>query len=319
METSAPHDTAGVPEGRSYLRRALIALGMEGEDTALTSQVRYASFTWIRLLFGAVLIYDAWSSLTWQHKVATAKAMGLSVDNPVLHLVVVILAFVELAVAVSVIADRGVVAMSWTGIGYAAFVWIVFQHGGDFGQDGTDPGVALPYVVMFLFLIGVERLRTSPDLSRNEMLALARNGFGLLWGYDALMKFHPYFLDHFDDFLTSAQTDMKGTWLATYDHLFLDVTNLIGPHLVALLVGLAEAAVAASLLSGRGLRIMAPVGFLLSFAIWSTAETLGGPYSLGVSSESAQMFGTAVIYMLAFLYVMTLYSPLDLLRGRVPA
>ncbi|WP_295536575.1 hypothetical protein [uncultured Thioclava sp.] len=316
MKSATQKSLNDAPGAKGYFRRTLAALGMAGEDRTRTSSVRYASFNWIRIVFGIVLIYDSWTSLSWQHKVASAQALGLPTSSPVLHLLVIILAFVELAVALSILSNRGVIPMSWVGIGYAAFVWIVFQHGGDFGQDGTDPGVALPYIVMFLFLIGVERLRTVPDVSNNELLTLARNGFGLLWGYDALLKFQPYFLNHFTDFLTSAQTDMQGTWTASYDQLFLVITNAMGPHLVAVLVALTEALVAASLISGRGLRIMAPIGFLLSFAIWSTAETWGGPYSLGVSAEAAQMFGTATIYMMAFFYIMTLYNPLDLLRAR---
>ncbi|PFG62227.1 hypothetical protein AXZ77_0804 [Thioclava sp. ES.031] len=316
MKSAIKKPVGGAPASEGRFRRALAALGMEGEDSTRTSSVSYASFKWIQILFGIVLIYDAWTSLSWQHKVASAQALGLPTSSPVLHLLVIVLAFVELAVALSIMSNRGVVPMSWVGICYAGFVWIVFQHGGDFGQDGTDPGVALPYVVVFAFLIGVQRLRTDPDVSKNEMLTLARNGFGLLWGYDALLKFQPYFLNHFTDFLTSAQADMKGTLAASYDQLFLGVTNAMGPHLVAVLVALTEALVAASLISGRGLRIMAPVGFLLSFAIWSTAETWGGPYSMGVSAEAAQLFGAATIYMIAFFYIMTLYNPLDLLRTR---
>ncbi|WP_146194508.1 hypothetical protein [Thioclava sp. NG1] len=319
MKSALQKPIGDAPGAEGRFRRTLAALGMEGEDSTRTSSVSYASFNWIRIVFGIVLIYDAWTSLSWQHKVASAQALGLPISSPVLHLLVIVLAFVELAVALSIMSDRGVVPMSWVGIGYAGFVWIVFQHGGDFGQDGTDPGVALPYIVVFVFLIGVQRLRTDPDVTKNEMLTLARNGFGLLWGYDALLKFQPYFLNHFTDFLTSAQADMKGTLTASYDQFFLAVTNIMGPHLVAVLVALTEALIAASLISGRGLRIMAPIGFLLSFAIWSTAETWGGPYSLGVSAEAAQLFGAATIYMIAFFYIMTLYNPLDLLRKRLRA
>ena len=311
--------TPEATQTKAPLSRILATLGMAGEDPTTVSRVGPDAFTWIRSIFGLVLVYDAWTSLTWVHKVAVSHALGLATSSPALHLFVIVLAFLKIAIAAAILSGRGVIPMSWAGIGYMAFVWTVFQHGGDFGKDGTDPGVALPYMVMFLFTIGVERMRTTPNVSRNEMLTLARNGFGLLWGYDALMKFHPYFLNHFADFLTQAQTAMAGTWAAGYDHLFLQITTAIGPHTVALMIACTEALVAASLLSGKGLRIMAPVGALLAFAIWSTAETFGAPYTAGVASSPAQLFGTASIYVLAFGYVMTLFNPLDLLHRVAPA
>lgn len=306
--------TRDTSQNQGPLGKVLAALGMTGEDPSITSRVGTDDFTWIRYIFGLVLVYDAWTSLTWIHKVAVSQALGLPTSAPALHLLVIVLAFVKIAIAAAILSGRGVVPMSWAGIAYMAFVWTVFQHGGDFGKDGTDPGVALPYIVMFLFTIAVERMRTNPDVSENQMLTLARNGFGLLWGYDALMKFHPYFLNHFADFLTSAQTAMAGTWAAGYDHLFLEITTAIGPHTAALVIACTEALVAASLLTGKGLRVMAPVGALLAFAIWSTAETFGAPYTSGVASSPAQLFGTASIYILAFGYVVTLFNPLELLQ-----
>ncbi|MEJ2480239.1 MAG: hypothetical protein P8Y78_08680 [Acidihalobacter sp.] len=320
MNQDTTDNTLGdAPGARGYFRRALAALDMRGENPALLSSINAESFNWIRIIFGIALLYDAWTSLTWTHKLEVSHVLGMPIGDPVLHLMVIILAFVKLAIAISIIADRGVIPMSWTGIAYAFFVWILFQHGGDFGKDGTDPGVALPYVVMFLYLIATERLRKDPDTSRNEMLTLARNGFGLLWGYDALMKFHPYFLNHFMGYLSDAQSATAGTWIGGYEHIWVVVTQAFGPHLVALTVAVVEAAIAISLLSGRGLRVMGPIGFLLSFAIWSTAETWGGPYSFAVSSAPASLFGTASIYMLAFVFVMILYNPLELFSGKTKA
>ena len=319
MEQNTTDVIGDAPGARGYFRRALAALDMRGENPNLISKVHAQSFNWIRIIFGIALLYDAWTSLTWTHKLEVSHVLGMPIGDPVLHLMVIILAFVKLAIAISIIADRGVIPMSWAGIAYAAFVWIIFQHGGDFGQDGTDPGVAMPYIVMFLYLIATARLRKDPDTSHNEMLTLARNGFGLLWGYDALLKFQPYFLNHFMGYLSDAQSQMAGTWIGGYEHLWVVVTQAFGPHLVALTVAVVEAAIAISLLSGRGLRVMGPIGFLLSFAIWSTAETWGGPYSSAVSSAPASLFGTASIYMLAFVYVMILYNPLELLQGKAKA
>ncbi len=319
MNALSPRTTENGVAGKGAFGRALFRLGITGEDPGVASQVGAEAFSWIRIVFGTVLLFDAWTSLTWVHKVAMSQALGLPTSSPVLHLVVIALAFLMLAIAVSILSGRGVIPMSWAGVTYAAFVWIVVQHGGDFGKDGTDPGVALPYVVMFLYLIGVARLREGRTIARNEMLSFARISFGMLWAYDALMKLHPYFLNNFADFLSSAQKDTAGTWVAGYDHLFLLVTNGVGPHLVAVVIAATEALIAVSLISGRGLRIMAPVGFALSFAIWSTAETFGGFYAHLIPDAPMQLFGTASVYMLAFVYVMILYNPLELLRARPAA
>jgi hypothetical protein len=316
MDSATPEVLIDAPGHRGRLARGFAALGIRGENPAHTSAVGQTAFNWIRVVFGLALLYNTWTSLSWQHKTAAAQALGLPTSSPVLHLLVIVLVFVQLAVAMSVLFNRGVTPMSWIGILHSLYIWVIFQHGGDFGQDGTDPGVSMAYVVMFLFLIAGDQHRTNQDLSKNPYMTLARTVFGLLWAYDAMMKFHPYFMNHFVDFLTSAETTMKGTWGAGYDHLFVILTNAIGPHLVPVLVALTESAVALSLISGRGLRILAPVGFVLSLVIWSTAETWGGPYPLGVSTSGGQMFGNAIIYTMAFCYILTLYNPLDLLRGR---
>ena len=207
--------------------------------------------------------------------------------------------------------------MGWVGVFYGLFVWVAIEHGGDFGQDATDPGVGLPYVILFLYIIGVERLSAERDASRNEILTLARVLFGLLWAYDAALKFQPYFLTHYLGYLTDAQKDLAGTWQASYDQFWIVLSQAVGPKLIALGVAITEAAIAVSLLSGRWLRVFGPVGIILSLVIWTTAEEWGGPYSMGVASMMPmRLLGMAVIYILAFFYVWALYNPLDLLPGR---
>lgn len=304
-----------------WLRRALRAVGIEGENPALVSASHpppMGGFCCVlRTVVGLVILYDFWTSLSWSHKIEMARFLGVGMDSAWVSLLVAGDTFVKLAVAVSLLSRRKVQTMGWVGVLYGLFVWIAMEHGGDFGQEATDPGLGLPYVILFLYVIGFERLDTEPDITRNEILTLARVLFGLLWAYDAALKFQPYFINHFLDYLTAAQKDLAGTWRGAYVQGWIALSLGIGPKLVALLIGAAEAALAASLLSGRWLRVMGPIGIVLSLVIWTTAEEWGGPYHFGVASMMPmRMFGTAILYLLALCYVWVLYNPLDLLFRR---
>ncbi|KEZ75830.1 hypothetical protein [Salinisphaera hydrothermalis] len=78
--------------------------------------------------------------------------------------------------------------------------------------------------------------------------------------------------------------------------------------LFAVLASLLEAVLAWSLITGRFLRLLLPVGFLYSLAIWSTAEGFGGPYTaMGQTGMTGNMFGNAVLYAVIFLTFMVAY------------
>jgi hypothetical protein len=312
--TPSPAQTNKAP----WLRRALHGVGIVGEDPKITSYARPIALDVLRILVGLVVLYDAWTSLSWTHKTEMAQFLGADIESAWVSLVVAGVSFLKLAIVGSLLTGRGVRAMGWAGVLYGAFVWIVVEHGGDFGQDATDPGLGLPYIVMFLYVIGADRLRGEHDASTNEILALARVVFALLWGYDAILKLHPYFLGNYLGYLTDAQASAGATtWQGAYLQLWITVSQTIGPILVAALVGVAEAAVALGLLFGRGLRILGPIGIGLSLVIFTTAEGWGGPYSLGAAANMPmRLFGVAVIYTIALAYVWVLYNPLDLLFGR---
>lgn len=290
-------------------------LDIKGEVPGRVSAVSARSFDWLRILFGLIILYDAWTSLSWDHKMQMMQFLGVSMESPWLHPVVAAISFVKIAIAVSLLAGRGVKVMGWVGVVYALLVWLIVEHGGEFDQDATDPGIGLPYLVAFLFVIGADRVRGDPDVGHNQMLALARISFGLLWAYDALLKFQPYFLANYLDYLTEAGKDATG-WQATYVAAWVALSSALGPKLIAWLVALTEAGLAAGLLLGRGLRILGPIGLVLSFVIWSVPEQWGGPYSLGVTGTPMSLVGIAVIYMVALGYVWVLYNPLDLFKGR---
>lgn len=294
------------------LQTLLAPFNLTGEDVVGARSPAAQAFDWLRVAFGLILVYDSWTSLSLADKTEFAHLMGLPMSSGLLHLTVVLLTFLKIALAASLLTGRGLRVMGWVGAGMSLGIWLVVQHGGDFGPDGTDPGAGAAYLVAFLFVLAAERAKTV-DIARNEMFSLARVAFGLLWAYDALYKFQPYFLTHYLDFLTSAKTDAGNGVQGGYDQIWISLSLLVGPAAMAWIVAIFEAVTAIGLLAGhRILRLLAPIGFALAFVIWSVPEEFGGPFHLGVGGGPTHMFGTAIIYMLCLGYVMMVYSPLDL-------
>lgn len=297
------------------LTRFLDAFDLKGENPKAISATSSGSFKWPRILFGVILLYDSWTSLTMTHKLAMAHFIGLPMSSGVLHLIVILLTFLKITIAVSLLADRGVRITGWLGVAYSLFVALAVEHGGDFGIDGTDPGVGAAYLVAFLFALAAEEAKTK-SLSQNGMYSLARVTFGILWAYDALYKWQPHFLTHYLDYIAAAEQASTG-WQAAYDHFWLVLSTTIGPTLLAVLVALFESVTAYGLLAGhRSLRIFAPLGIGLALVIWTVPEQFGGPYVGGVSAMPDQLFGTAIVYILSLCYICIAYKPLDLFSAR---
>ena len=196
MTADSSEAAAGSSGRTSWLHRTLGALGIDGENPAVTSKVNLTAIDILRIVVGLIVLYDAWASLGWSHKTEMAQFLGVDVESAWVSLIVAAVSFLKLAIAASLVTGQGVRPMGWAGVVYGLFVWLAVEHGGDFGQDATDPGVGLPYIVMFLYVIGADRLGGEGSAARNEVLALARVIFGLLWAYDAALKFQPYFLTH---------------------------------------------------------------------------------------------------------------------------
>ena len=70
----------------------------------------------------------------------------------------------------------------------------------------------------------------------------------------------------------------------------------VDPHFFAMIVALAETAIAIGLLFGLFTKIALGGGFAMTLVIWSTAEGFGGPYVPGSTDV-----GAAIIYALLFL------------------
>ena len=215
---------------------------------------------------------------------------------------------VALLLGLSLITRIRLAAACWLGLAYSVFCWTTLNAlGYPYGGGQTDPGVFVAYGIGFVFVLGV-----IPILSgqRNEAAA-APNGFwtagrflfGLLWAFDAALKWQPYFLTHFMAQITSA-ADGQPAWIAAYIGLVATVVQWIGPVVVAVAVALVETVLAISLLTGWQERLFVPLGLLYSLAVWSTAEGLGGPYTAAGTGVRGNVLGNVLIYAVIYLFLL---------------
>ncbi len=281
-----------------------------------TTPVQAQLFRLLRILFGLIWLYDTWTASSGANKLAVAHFLGLPLSSWLVHLAGTGIVLVDLYIALVLLSGKGMRSAWWISIVYLLGMWIVVEHGGDFNPaaGGTDAGIAPPYIIAMILTYACwhisQPLSTSSTPVTHDQTLLwihaARNLFGFLWAWDALFKWHPYFLTHFVGYLVDAQQGQPA-WLVQYIQAFIDVIMHTNPLLFGLLAAATEAIVAWGLLSGRLLRYLLPIGMAFSFMIWSTAEGFGGPYSNGQTGMPGNMFGTAVIYMLIFAYLMVLY------------
>jgi thiosulfate dehydrogenase (quinone) large subunit len=121
-----------------------------------------------------------------------------------------------------------------------------------------------------------------------------RVAFGLVWVFNAWLKWQPKFIASFPEKVSEAkegQAPAVQSWIAFWTHLVS--ANL---HLFAYLLATTETAIAVFLLFGLLTNLTCVVGILLSLAIWSVGEGFGGPYKFGDSTD----VGTALPYALLF-------------------
>lgn len=195
------------------------------------------------------------------------------------------------------------------GIAYSLICWIVFNgFGFPYSNGQTDPGVFIAYAIAFLFVLAAapalrsRRAQACPPVAGTWNLA--RICFGLLWLFDAMLKWLPAFLLHFTSQITSIIPGQPH-WIAVWLGFIAQLIAVIGPVVVASLVGLSETLIGVSLLSGRWLRAILPFAFVYSLAVWSTAEAFGGPYTAAGTGVRGNVLGNVFIYLipLAFLWI----------------
>ncbi|HET9108348.1 MAG TPA: hypothetical protein VFN79_14300 [Steroidobacteraceae bacterium] len=208
---------------------------------------------------------------------------------------------------VALLTRRHVGLAARVGIVYSAICW-VFLNGFGFPYSGgqTDPGVFVAYAIAFLFVLSVaaaiEGRSPAASESSDRLWHAARISFGLLWLFDAALKWLPAFLFHFTSQITSVIPGQPA-WIAAWLGFVATVIRAVGALPVAILVGLSETAIAVALLSGRWLRLAIPFGIAYSLAVWSTAEAFGGPYSAAGTGVRGNVLGNVLMYLIPFLFL----------------
>ncbi len=199
-------------------------------------------------------------------------------------------------------------AAAWLGIGYSLVCWVMLGAlGYPYGHGQTDPGVFPAYLIAFVFVLALAPpragagARTAPRWA--ALWTVGRMMFGLLWAFDAALKWNPYFLTHFLDQLTPAMAGQPGV-IAAYIGLVIVVVKAVGPMPSAVGAALVETAIALSLLTGRWLRWSVPLGLLYALGVWTTAEGWGGPYTRMGTGVRGNVLGNVLIYAVIFLFLL---------------
>ncbi|HVC62787.1 MAG TPA: hypothetical protein VND19_20790 [Acetobacteraceae bacterium] len=219
---------------------------------------------------------------------------------------------IALLLGLSLIFRFGLRAACWLGIAYSLVCWVTLGGlGYPYGGGQTDPGVFPAYAIAFVFVLSLVPAISRPrqagfgpnDRPTTSVWTVARLLFGLLWAFDAALKWDPYFLTHFLDQLTPA-VQGQPAWIAAYIGFVIAIVKIVGPMLVAVVVALVETAIALSLLTGWWLRLSVPLGFLYSLAVWTTGEGWGGPYSAAGTGVRGDVLGNVLIYAVIFLFLL---------------
>ena len=213
--------------------------------------------------------------------------------------------------AASLLSGIGLRYLAWFGIVYNLWLWsTVGGLGGPYTAGATDPGTAIAYALVFVFVIAT-RAWEGLSLHKGTLvrgdsaraLNTARILFGMLWAFDAFWKWQPYFLEHALLYLQQAQAGQP-VWAASYIGWFLAAFGVIGPFVFGIFAAVCETAIALSLLTGRFLRWMLPFGIIYSLGLWTTAEGWGGPYGAGFTGNKGDVLGTINIYLFAFFFLL---------------
>lgn len=290
------------------------------------AQVR--GLRWLRWLFGLVWLYDAWTASSGATRHALAAFLGLPFASVWVHLAGTGILLLSLYIALALLTGKGMRSALWVGIGYLLGLWILVEHGGDFdpAAGGTDIGLAPPYILLLVLVWAGWHLEAPRTVPRNPAvgafwLQATRVMFGFVWAWDALYKLRPHFLTHFTSYLVGPDAmsgvgagSMTGmamggqpAWVVTWLHGWVGFIDATSPLAFGIATAVIEVVLACGLLTGRGLRLVLPLGLIFSLLIWITAEGFGGPFGDGTTGMPGNMFGTAIIYAFLFAGLMIVY------------
>jgi uncharacterized membrane protein YphA (DoxX/SURF4 family) len=135
--------------------------------------------------------------------------------------------------------------------------------------------------------------------TRQNAFALLRIIFGCIWLLNTWFQANSAYINHlFLQSFSAGINDQPG-WLASYTQTVVYAIQAIGASRVAVTTVVIDGLLALSLLTGLWLRFFAWVGIVYNLFMWSTVGGMGGPYSQGATDP-----GTAVVYALAFAFVL---------------
>ncbi len=240
----------------------------------------------------------------WTRPLLLAALHGAQLLGP--RIVAGSLVAIAILLGLALLSGRKIVLAARAGFVYSVICWI-FLNGFGFPYSGgqTDPGVFVAYAIAFLFVLAAapalegRGTNAPPD---DRLWRAAQISFGILWLFDAALKWLPAFLFHFSSQITSVIPGQPH-WIAAWLGFVAGIVHAVGPVPVAILVGLSETAIAIALLSGKALRIFIPIGLAYSLAVWSTAEAFGGPYSSAGTGVRGNVLGNVLIYLIPFLFL----------------
>ena len=312
---AAPARAAGAnrPAGSGAAFRPIVVL--LGVIWLINAGFQFYAWVWQPALRGRaglthVLAKAVTAAPAWLRSLVLAIATGVSRVGPIG--IAFAMVVVALLLGLALISRVGLRSASWYAIAYSIFCWIALAAlGAPYGPKATDPGVFPAYLIAFVFVLSV-----APALARRSapraicatppsapIWTIGRLLFGLLWTFDAALKWQPYFLTHFLAQLTPA-VHGQPAWIAAYITFVIQVVKAVGPQVVAVVAAIIETSIAVSLLTGRGLQVMAPLGFLYSLAVWTTAEGWGGPYTTAGSGIRGDVLGNVLFYAVVFLFLL---------------
>ncbi|MDE1925019.1 MAG: DoxX family membrane protein [Patescibacteria group bacterium] len=152
--------------------------------------------------------------------------------------------------------------------------------------------------------------------SGDKSFAVLRIVFGMVWLIDASFKWNPAFISNFTNYVTQGAQNQPALVQAWINLWVRGVS--IDPHFFAIVVAVAETALALSLLFGLLTELGIAGGIALMLVVWSTAEGFGGPYMPGSTD-----IGAAIIYVLVFVALWLgkswrYYSIDSVLRKKIP-
>lgn len=321
--------SAEIPVWQAWLQRlGFMATPLSTYDGTI-SRGQARSFQYLQWLFGLVWLYDAWTASSTATRHALAAFLGRPFSSVWVHLAGAGILLLDLYIALALLLDKSMRAVVWVGTVYLLFFWIVVEHGGDFDPltGGTDIGLGPAYILMLIFVCAGWHIRTARTADGASAAAgfywarAARVLFGFVWAWDAMYKLRPHFLTHFTSYLIGPDamsgvgvsgmagmaTSGQPAWVVAWLHGWVAFIHATSPLAFSIASVVVEVAVACGLLTGRGLRVVLPLGLIFSLLIWVTAEGFGGPYGMGTTGMPGDMFGTAIIYAFLFAGLMVLH------------